>query len=286
MEEKDVPKKVVENIFLFVGIILFIISVAVIVRSVWLLFEFDNFNFSKKNAFEMMRSIGSYFGGTVGPLLTMASLMFLAANYYHNSRNRVEEHNKHVEATKRENELRLVNEWYDNCIKRVEVLNKKDLHFLFESAQGNTVYKTSSEILNVVLANLDHVIVINPKFGFRNTPEGGSVVSALTSFVYYYKILYREIDNIPDVSIDLTEHINRLIGIVELILPQAFKSMSVLGYVFGDLGKSLDDETQSLYMKYARWDDIKGAVAKLPVEIEKEYISEKESLFKEKTKVK
>lgn len=119
----------IERLLFVFGAVCIVVSFVIIVFSIYWLNEHSHLELSKGINFEKLYSLGSFYGGTIGPLLTFATVSFLAANYILSIKSRKCDearyiNDKRIELKKHqldEDEIKR-RQWEESFYKIIEVL--------------------------------------------------------------------------------------------------------------------------------------------------------------------
>lgn len=95
-----------------------------ILKGLKLLSEFGHLDFEHGISFEHIQQVGDFYSGTVGPLLTFATVSFIGASFYRNKNIKIEEDRKHRDQIEREASRIQFNRWEDSFYKTVDNITK------------------------------------------------------------------------------------------------------------------------------------------------------------------
>lgn len=204
-----------DKFFAGLGIFFVVTALIIIGISLYYLKIQNHLNINSEGiGFEKIYWLGTFFGGTIGPLLTFSTVCFLAANYHHNKSELI-----------RKEADNIIQEWYNFIMDITNKLSVKNFNIRFYDIKGKIkVFPTIESVNEVLLSYCDRLS--KEKLNGLEIKETISVLFHIFGTFCYF--LY-EIDNCPKGEEKTLENYkNRLLNHHYVVMPDCYRSFSVI----------------------------------------------------------
>lgn len=233
------PNKIKNRIELIkkIAYVLLLISVIIILLLIVKLL-FNGYLNPKNNLdFDILKSVGSFLGGTIAPLLTMASVLFLAINYYENTLKKFELYVK----SKKE-------EWWTYYNNLLDKLADKQQVCYLTIDNSLTCFK-NIEDARIHLVNGIHEIIHQGITGISNNNKYNLIelISVLEKLFTNYMFIVSEIELLPYSNIKERDELKERSRILlDYSIPLGVAEYVKVYFILSELG--VIEKSPSIYL--------------------------------------